>query len=909
MQPPQSPGWDFVDDQGTFELVDPQETSYLYFPLVNQAGMMSSVTPLFNGDAKTGQNTYLLLPVSVEDLHNSRAARNFWVMVNGEPWSATGNSAARAARRFPAPAETAVLRAGFLWQSVRREHPGSGLQAEVTSFVPAGDDWVELMRVVLHNHGDGPLTLVPTAAVPIFGRSADRLRDHRHVTSLLQRTVCHRHGVLVRPSLSFDESGHSPNRLTYAVLGAEGDGRPPVGSFPLVEDYIGEGGALDWPAAVVNSATAVPPGSPVLDGYESIGALRFAELTLQPGQSATYVVVLAILPDGQQVEALLDRYASAGKFEHWLETSRAFWSQKLSLLRFATGETRFDGWLQWVAFQPALRRLMGNSFLPYHDYGRGGRGWRDLWQDALALLLTEGRDVSDLLLQNFAGVRMDGSNATIIGLQPGEFKADRNDIPRVWMDHGAWPLLTVKLYLDLTGDLEFLLRPQFYFKDRLTDRCRRIDPLWTPGEGTRLLMASGEPAEGSVLEHLLVQHLTAFHNVGAHNQILLEGGDWNDALDMASRRGESVAFTALYAANLRTLGELCLALEDRGVSDVNLSAELSILLDLGRETADYDDPDAKRERLQAYFGQIRGQVSGRKEMVLLADLAADLLGKAAWLTDHIRRQEWVTDGDGCGWFNGYYDDDGRRVEGSLPRGVRMTLTGQVFTLMGGVASGQQACQVVRSVDRYLYDEDTGCYRLNTDFGEAPPSLGRMFGFAFGHKENGATFSHMAVMYANALYKCGQVAAGWRVLDGLYRQCQAFERSRIYPGIPEYFNPRGRGMYPYLTGSAAWYLFTLLTETCGVKGRLGDLLLEPKLVAGQFAAAERLSVRTTFAGKMLEVEYHNPQRLDYGTYAIESIAVNGQGVPVEAGASLAVFPREQVLSWPEETRIVVTLAGK
>ncbi len=30
----------------------------------------------------------------------------------------------------------------------------------------------------------------------------------------------------------------------------------------------------------------------------------------------------------------------------------------------------------------------------------------------------------------------------------------------------------------------------------------------------------------------------------------------------------------------------------------------------------------------------------------------------------------------------------------------------------------------------------------------------MFGFAYGEKENGAVVSHMAVMYANALYKQG-----------------------------------------------------------------------------------------------------------------------------------------------------------
>jgi cellobiose phosphorylase len=907
MEPTPTSGWEFIDDQGTFEIADPQNTSYLYLPLVNQAGMMSSVTPGLNGDAKTGQDAFLLLPVSVEDLHNSRSARNFWVTIDDLPWSVTGNSAAQAAQRFNGGDEAVSLQAGMLWQTVRRDHPGSGLRAEVTSFVPAGEDRVELMRVVLTNCGERDLALTSTAAIPIFGRSADNLRDHRHVTSLLHRTTCHPFGVLVRPSLSFKEGGHSPNRLTYAVLGADGDGRPPEGFFPRLEDFIGEGGALDWPAGVVGGLAPAPAGSPVPAGCESIGALRFASLTLQPGRSISYVLLLAIAADERELEALLARYASAEKFARALEATQANWSQNLTQLHFACGDARFDGWLQWVSLQPALRRLMGNSFLPYHDYGRGGRGWRDLWQDALALLLTESRDLSDQLLGNFAGVRMDGSNANIIGTRPGEFKADRNNLARVWMDHGAWPLLTVKHYLDLSGDLDFLLRPQAYFKDRLADRCRAADSLWTPEQGTRMRTAAGEEARGSVLEHLLVQHLTACHNLGAHGSILLEGGDWNDALDMAGRQGESVAFTALYAANLRTLGELCLALASRGVGEVHLAAELGLLLGQGCQGSE-EEPEATRARLEAYFERVRHVLSGDKLTIPLEELAGDLLARAGRLAAHIRDREWLTDGEGQGWFNGYYDDDGCRVEGVFPAGVRMTLTGQVFTLMGGVASDQQASQVTQAVERYLYDEQLGGYRLNTDFGDQPPPLGRIFGFAYGHKENGAMFNHMSVMYAHALYRRGLVRAGWRVLEGIYGQCRDFLRSRIYPGIPEYFDPRGRGMYPYLTGSAAWYLFTLLAEVYGVKGRLGDLVLEPKLTAGQFDETECLAVQTVFAGKDLDVTYCNPRRLEYGAYGILSVSVDGRELPLEAGSRSLVISRQELAGWPEQVRIRVLLGA-
>ena len=82
------------------------------------------------------------------------------------------------------------------------------------------------------------------------------------------------------------------------------------------------------------------------------------------------------------------------------------------------------------------------------------------------------------------------------------------------------------------------------------------------------------------------------------------------------------------------------------------------------------------------------------------------------------------------------------------------LTGQVFAIMSGTATDEQVAKIVKSADDYLYDGAIGGYRLNTNFNEVKTDLGRMFGFAFGHKENGAVFSHMAVMYANALYKTG-----------------------------------------------------------------------------------------------------------------------------------------------------------
>lgn len=130
-----------------------------------------------------------------------------------------------------------------------------------------------------------------------------------------------------------------------------------------------------------------------------------------------------------------------------LEEVRQHW-QKLVNVEFATGDSVRDNYLKWVCFQPILRRIFGCSFLPYHDYGKGGRGWRDLWQDCLALLIMDPGDVRGMIVDNYGGVRMDGTNATIIGEKQGEFVADRNNITRVWMDHAFWPLVTTEFYLN-----------------------------------------------------------------------------------------------------------------------------------------------------------------------------------------------------------------------------------------------------------------------------------------------------------------------------------------------------------------------------------------------------------------------------------------------------------------------------
>lgn len=205
--------------------------------------------------------------------------------------------------------------------------------------------------------------------------------------------------------------------------------------------------------------------------------------------------------------------------------------------------------------------------------------------------------------------------------------------------------------------------------------------------------------------------------------------------------------------------------------------------------------------------------------------------------------------------------------------------------MSGIATDQQIGEIVKSADKYLYDGRLGGYKLNTDFKEIKTDMGRMFGFAYGQKENGAVFSHMAVMYGNALYSRGFSKEGWKVIGSLYRHAADFENSVIYPGVPEYFDPKGRGVYHYLTGAASWLMLTVLTEMFGVKGHYGDMLFEPKLMPEQFDGNGQAGVGFEFNGKPVDVTYI----ADGGCENVVKIEVDGEVV----SEGKFILPKEKI----------------
>ena len=806
-----------------------------YFPLFNLKGFRSSITPFFAGDIKTDLHHYATEPASELELYEHTQSRNVIFFVDQEMFFLNGQTHLQ-------QNDDMIYETDMLYQKVTRIHPKHTI--ETISFVPL-DEMAECHQITYKNTTQKTQILKVLTATPIYGRSADNLRDHRHVTSLLNRIDVKQGAIIVNPTLSFDERGHQPNDTIYTFVAHSNDLNI-KGYIPTVDEYL-SGGSFHFPNGFNNLAT----DHTHIDGYEAMGSVCFEEVEVKPNGTITLYMAIAITKSELNIETFKKSFLNEKGFNDALNQTNQFFTNYVEELSFMIDSKETSNQLRWVALQPLLRRYYGNSFLPLHDYGKGGRGWRDLWQDLLALIMTNDESVFDLLYSNFAGIRIDGSNATIIGDQPGEFKADRNSITRVWSDHGVWPLITAKLYIDESGDLDFLIRKQTYFQDRFTHYTKKTIK---PNKDNLLRDKNHQIYEGTILEHLLVENLVGYHNIGKNGFTKLEDADWNDGLDMASDLGETIAFTHMYAENLNILAYLVKNLKH---NQIELFEELEMLL-------------TEDANLASYFDQVQ-QFKGQKRKIDKNELANILEMLSKNKKAFLNKKAFQND-----TFQSYFDNEGKLLDNDKT----LSLTGQAMALLSYTPSKEQAIKIAAKTKEKLFNPHIGGYHLNSDHKKVLHHMGRAFGFAYNHKENGAIFSHMVMMYAFGLYNYDLSIKGREAAFKVLLQSQKIE-SHVWAGIPEYFTEKGVGKYTYLTGSASWLLLLLRNQTFGIRFDLGKLRLIPKLTKADFID-KKASITTYIFNRKLTVTYYNPKNLEYGTYQISKIISNGKEIsqPIE-----------------------------
>jgi len=793
-----------------------------YIPLLNQKGLRSFLTPFFAGHLVLNHDRYILEPTSERSLYQPTTSRNVLFYIDGNRYDL--NAMLNHQINEPYEFET-----GHAYQKVTRKHEGVSFQT--LSFLPMNDP-VELHHITIKNESEVPKTLKAITAVELYARSAENQRDHRHVTSLLNQIHIDDDGIILHPTLHFDEKGHHPNEMKYFVFAVSHDLKV-EGIIPTFDAFV-DHGTTQYPKGLKNFTNQTR-----VEGYEAMGAISFDEMTLQPNQTIKLTLMIGADTSVDSIYRIKTKYQDDVNVIKSCQDADNEIKTYIDQLHFKIASEDITMRLEDVSLQPMYRRFMGNSYMPHHDYGKGGRGWRDLWQDLIALNMYHHKDVFEMLYQYFKGVRLDGSNATIIGDKPGEFKADRNMIARVWSDHGAWPLITLSMYIDETGDLNILLKNQVYFQDHFTHYCQQT---------THQPETSFTTYEGSILEHMIIEHVVAVNHMGSNGFVKLIDADWNDGLDMGKKHGETIAFTMMYTHHLKRLSEWIGAL---GVETLTLYEPIVNLMNQSIDLNTYFD------QCLTYHKSI--SVNAKEVQKQLIELHETMLR-------HIRSNAFKH-----GIYQSYVGHDATFLDDDQT----VMLTGQAMALLNYVATPEQAVMLSKKTKEALYDEKLGGYQLNSLYDSSKHPLGRAFYFAYHHKENGAVFSHMAMMYAFGLYQYDLVDLGREAYITILKRALD-EKSEVYRGIPEYFNDKGIGKYLYLTGSASWLLYILRRQVFGLAFKLGNLYLEPKLTKDDFIDGQ-VSIHTLTFGLETTITYHNPKQLTFNAYRIQSIMADGQKV--------------------------------
>lgn len=505
----------------------------------------------------------------------------------------------------------------------------------------------------------------------------------------------------------------------------------PAAFQTCAETFLGVGGHFGAPGAMKDGR---------LDNLEAAGeqmvAVLHLALELDPGVTQTARFLAApVGHDRALAEKLIGRYLGAE-------------DHSARLCRNNPDAHRFS-----IRSPSEVCDRMANVWLPKQvgvcaRFSRGwGQGYRDTLQDSCALQLIEPALNHEAPSQ-------------ILRILEGCLRTQYPDgnTPRVWSplnrenysDGPCWLIEAVTRHVHVSGDAGFLRR-EFPFLD------------------------AAETAP--VHEHLTRAINVMLVNRGRHGLVKIQGGDWNDGVTGAGRRGEgeSVLNTVMLVRNLR---------------------ELKVL----RERLGSDDP-----------------------------WTASWDAAEAELVEALKSRAW----DGA-YYRRAYDDDGRPLGAIDAEEGKIFLEPQAFALMAGLPDAADAAKLIQSVEDML-ETPYGCRLLFPSYRRYNPHIGRLTGHVPGMWENGAIYCHATAFYLHGLCRYGQADRAYRLFhlllgtNALNPSAQSgvepYIMTNCYSG-PEHPTRPGVSRYGWWTGTAGWALRYLGETLPGVEPQYGGIFLRP-----------------------------------------------------------------------------------
>ncbi|MDD5747744.1 MAG: hypothetical protein PHP64_01610, partial [Actinomycetota bacterium] len=303
------------------------------------------------------------------------------------------------------------------------------------------------------------------------------------------------------------------------------------------------------------------------------------------------------------------------------------------------------------------------------------------------------------------------------------------------------------------------------------------------------------------------------------NLILMERGDWNDAMNYTGRLGK---------------GESVMASEQL----LYLCNEYLMLASL-----------------------VRG-LPGVRTVANIARSLRNALEKHAW--------------DGS-WFLRGSSDSGEKIGSKNSPVAEIFVNPQSWAVISGL-DREKAAIAMNEVREHLLTEK-GCALFLTGWKEPDDSIGIITRFAVGTKENASIFVHATAWATMAWAILGDGNTAMKSFRSVLPNVRYEEDGDSYSSEPyvyaEYIiGPEspyfGEGSHSWFTGGAAWQWHVFWGWILGVRPTYEGLLIDPCLPTEW----EALTLRRSFRGSTYEIEIDKPKGMSKG---VKNLTLDGKTV--------------------------------
>jgi cellobiose phosphorylase len=550
----------------------------------------------------------------------------------------------------------------------------------------------------------------------------------------------------------------------------------------LREKFIGPGAGRERPLAVADGRLSNSEN----EGRAAVFAHKYT-LDLAPGDQERIIIAMGVLQSEEDFEKI-SYHIRPEVYEERFEACNQYW------LDIAYGDTVFtpdnhiDHFLNiWNKYQSRVCFWWYRSDGSYYICsGNETWGYRDSAQCILGALPRFIDDAWERILGHISLIRSDGS-------------VDQGYIRDLGLPSGIPGNIDVAMWLPIS----------IFFFLKESGRLDLVDDMVTTFDGVEMTLAE--------LIYRIIENV--WRRRSPRDMVLIEKGDWNDAINYAGREGR---------------GESTMASEQ--------------LLYLCNEYLE----------LAALLGGLPG-VKG------VGNTAVSL---RAALETHAWDGQWYMRGT---------NDEGQVLGGRGNPVAEIFANSQSWAAIAGLDEDRTRTAMESVKERLLTDK--GCALFLPGWREPDPGVGIITRFAVGTKENAAIFLHATAWATMAWALVGDGDTALQSYRSVLPNVRSIEDGDLYQSEPyvyaeyivgpesEYF---GEGSHSWFTGGAAWQWHVFWGYILGIRPTYHGLEIDPCLPKDW----EAISARRWFRDAIYEIEIDKPKGISKG---VKRIIVDGEEI--------------------------------